>query len=252
MSKDLANPKIIEEFVITQSVLIGKQQGVVYDFGHGQLVMHKAGFGILKNFDVSKINEVLNFFDNTEIPKYFHLYNPPENLIEAIKTQKLKYNYKTRKRIVLKSITKNLLEYNLPNGYAAVPITKKNFKLTAELPLDLANKFWNGEKDFLENSFGIIILDKLKRVISICYGAAIFNGTVEIDIYTVEKYRGMGFAKAVASAFINMCKKRKLIANWDCFEDNLPSINTAISLNFYTVANYNFLSIYKLNERKNS
>ncbi|MCL1874757.1 MAG: GNAT family N-acetyltransferase [Synergistaceae bacterium] len=56
---------------------------------------------------------------------------------------------------------------------------------------------------------------------------------LEIGIETVEKYRGMGFARAACMALIDYCIENGLEPVWSCRLENTPSTNLAKSLGFF-------------------
>ena len=70
------------------------------------------------------------------------------------------------------------------------------------------------------------------------------NNISEIDIATLNDYKKKGLAKIIAEEFIEDSIRRNISANWDCFEENTPSLRTAESLKFTRLREYLFLSIY--------
>jgi L-amino acid N-acyltransferase YncA len=63
----------------------------------------------------------------------------------------------------------------------------------------------------------------------------------EIDVVTDIAYQRRGIGKIVAARFVKECEKKSLIPSWDCFQENLGSINLAKSVGFSRSATeYNF------------
>ena len=111
-------------------------------------------------------------------------------------------------------------------------------------PLDLDSRFWKDKKSFFNSGYGsVVYLDG--ELASICYSAAIFKGIAEIDIYSRTSLRKRGLAKIAAKSFINQCYEKNIIPNWDCFQNNIPSVFIAKSLGFKVVNEYSFYTIYR-------
>ena len=132
---------------------------------------------------------------------------------------------------------------NLGKNYQVKDIEKNDMRYLKIFDLDLYNRYWRSEDDFLEYSYGTIINYKSTPV-CICYASCIVNNIAEIDIATLPDWQGKGLAKIVAETFIEKSIMKGIKPNWDCFEDNIPSIKTALSLGFTKLKEYWFLSIY--------
>jgi hypothetical protein len=231
-------------FPITQSVISGSQNGSVFQFGQNYFILHKAGFSSLIH-STNCFEELLELFRSECIPEYFHLYNSPEVLIEKLKELSSEFSFKIRTRIRLEYISKDLLNVNKIDGFIVEKVSSSNFDHFQELGLMLDSKFWNSKDDFISGARGVVATDNKGNPVSICYAASLSNQKAEIDVLTVDKFRGMGLAKLLVSNFVNNCISDKIIASWDCFEDNFGSINTALSLKFLECKKYNFLSLFK-------
>ncbi|MFI5443714.1 GNAT family N-acetyltransferase [Polaromonas sp. UC242_47] len=90
---------------------------------------------------------------------------------------------------------------------------------------------WKSAIDFEGGSVGFFVLID-ERVVSLCFSVFVSDGCHAIDMLTIEKFRGLGLAKAVASAFMDECVHRCLKPTWDCYEHNLPSRGLAQVLGF--------------------
>jgi hypothetical protein len=231
-------------FPITQSVINGSQKGSVFQFGQNYFILHKAGFSSLIH-STNCFEELLDLFRSEYIPEYFHLYNSPEVLVAKLEELKSEFNFKIRTRIQLEYIYKDFLSVNKIDGFLVKNVNSSNFDQLQELGLMLDSKFWNSNDDFISGARGLVATDKIGNPVSICYAASLANQKAEIDVLTVDKFRGKGLAKTLVSYFVNNCISDNIIPNWDCFEDNFGSINTALSLNFLECKKYNFLSIFK-------
>lgn len=232
-------------FPITQSVVEGIQEGNIYETGDALFVLHKAGFASLINEEKCDVEELIDLFKSHNIPSYFHIYNVPDTFINKILERTDLFNTKIRKRFVLQYEGTEKLSYSVPEGYNLTPVSKTNFERLKELPLGLENKFWKGSDDFVKNALAFAIFNQAMQAVCICYSAATCNGLAEVDIWTEEKHRGKGLGKIIAAAFINQCLQLNLIPNWDCFEENIASLNTARNLGFKLISQYKLISIFK-------
>ena len=56
------------------------------------------------------------------------------------------------------------------------------------------------------------------------------NNKAEIDVATHVGFRKKGFAKEAVLGFIKLCSNCGIIPLWDCYENNIASVQTAISI----------------------
>ena len=120
-------------------------------------------------------------------------------------------------------------------------------EVNKQFDLYLFSRNWPSKPAFENGSFGVVIRIN-NEYASICYSCASANEVHEIDIFTKEKFREKGFGKLAAQAFINEAVRRKKIANWDCFTNNLGSMGLANSLGFQACSHpYKF---FTYNRRK--
>ena len=237
-------------FPVINAVLSGKQDGKIYSIQNCFFVLHKSGFAYCRaagpDVDYNKLVEFL--FLQNDLPQYFHIYDAHPVLCEAFIEDDKNVKVKMRKRVQLKFPVATL-----PAGATILPaefymerVTANNFSALTGFNLQLGNKFWSSAEDFLQNGFGFAIFAAGGQAVSICYAASVAGNVAEIDVATVAAYRQKGFAKKAVREFLNHCIQNNISANWDCFEDNIGSLNTAKSLGFERVKAYNFLSIYKV------
>lgn len=232
-------------FPIIQSVLNKTQIGELYNLGEDvSFIKHKSGFCYITNYKTSVNQNLLSIILEETYPKYTHIYDASEDLVNFISAKKDCFNTKIRNRIVLQHNGQiKLLDFDT-SIVQIVNVSDIENESLEQFPLELFSRYWNGKDDFVLNSMGVIVLYNQEPA-SICYSAA-NDHRAEVDIYTFEQYRGKNLAKIAASAFIMKCKINNIIPNWDCFADNIASVKIAQSLGFKITDEYTLLSIYKL------
>ncbi len=242
-----SNIKITEFFFpLINAVLEGLQEGKVFFENGLYFIIHKSGFSYVIDTEESEYQKLFDFFIHSQLlPSYFHIYDAAPEIIMLSSQNSDKINFKLRKRIQLKFSDErlNLLD-KIPHGYSLDKINAENFESISIFNLSLDNKFWKSKEDFLKNGFGFILTNEVCQPVSICYSACIANNTAEVDVATLSNYRKMGFAKLVVGQFVRHCLENRIIASWDCYDDNLGSIKTADNLGFKFIRTYNFLSIF--------
>ena len=235
-------------FPIINAVAEGKQDGKIYNLPDCIIVMHKCGFAYCepKRREVNYNNVVEYILKQNDLPTYFHVYDAPLPLVAAFSTHTATFNLKERKRIQLKfSDDQQTFEIKLPpQGFVVEPITINNINALSIFNLQLEEKFWRSAEDFLQHSFGYAIFSKDGAAAAVCYAASIAGNEAEIDVATMPEYQQQGLAKTAVGAFMQHCVKNNIRPNWDCFEENIGSLNTAKSLGFKEEMAYTFLSIY--------
>lgn len=236
-------------FPLINSVVLGKQEGKIFTTGNNFFIIHKSGFSYCKHDDdFDGYDALINFLiQSKEIPAYFHIYDAPQKLFDACIRNNESISTKNRKRVQLKFTGQQIiaLSENLPEGYYVKRITKEEMPLLTVFNLDIANKFWKSEEDFLQNGFGYCIFNALNEPASICYSACIAGSVAEIDVATLQPHQQKGLAMQAVISFINRCIENGITANWDCFKDNVGSLKIANSIGFKEVLDYMLLSIFK-------
>ena len=79
--------------------------------------------------------------------------------------------------------------------------------------------------------FGYCLMDG-ETVACECNAVFVGHAEAEIDIHTVEQYRGRGFARLTACAFIEECLRSGLTPNWACWPEREASWKLALRLGF--------------------
>jgi RimJ/RimL family protein N-acetyltransferase len=245
-------------FPLINSVLSGIQDGIVIGDNVDEkplFVIHKSGFSYLMNKSEDIYLPILEFLIKSEkIPQYFHLYDCDSSFLSLCKNQRDKLNLKARKRIQMRISENRRTELNIsyPIKYAIKKITLQNFESLSRFKLELEKKFWRSMEDFTKHGFGFYVFDESDLPVSICYTACVVKRIAEIDVLTLPGFQKMGLAKSVVSRFVGHCIENEIVANWDCFIENLSSKRTAESLGFVEVNKYTLLSIFNKNKHYES
>ncbi|RJS54804.1 GNAT family N-acetyltransferase [Bacillus subtilis] len=98
-------------------------------------------------------------------------------------------------------------------------------------------EYWSSASHFSSQGFGFAVLHG-NHVVSECTSIFLGGNRAEMDIYTLEEYRGMGLAYCAGSKFIEFCLENGIIPNWDCDVCNKSSITLAAKLGFKPVTEY--------------
>lgn len=99
------------------------------------------------------------------------------------------------------------------------------------------HQFWDSIDAFLQQGFGYIG-EHDNHVVSICFSAFVADQTHAIDIETLEGYTRKHYGTAVARAFIEECKLKRIRPYWDCSPDNTGSIRLAESMGMDSYFDY--------------
>ncbi|MEK7432697.1 MAG: GNAT family N-acetyltransferase [Cyanobacteriota bacterium] len=207
-------------------------------------VINKIGFSQLFCTKNSNLYDFCLFIKNSkEIPDYIHIYDSHVDLDSIFNKIELATKNRIRTQFRYNS-KKNIISDKIHPNFSIKNIDQINFNDLDVFKLDLENRFWNSKKDFLENSYALCIVNNKFEPISICYSACVSNNISEVDIATLENYRGNKLGKILTEHFINNLISKNIKTNWDCFNDNIPSFKIASDLGFEKIKEYNFLSIY--------
>lgn len=112
----------------------------------------------------------------------------------------------------------------------------------AEIPVGYTMRFIDHELAAKHPAYQPLLEPKTKRfgfclmhgedVVCECTAVFVGKDEAEIDIHTPEPYRGRGFARLTASAFIEECLRRGLTPNWACWPEREASWKLALRLGF--------------------
>lgn len=206
------------------------------------IVMNNFGFMQFigaKNFG----DDFIEFFKSpkTSLPSYLLWYSPPrqiQKLLDGFTNEHVRRRQRAR-FVLTKQIIENPVE--CPTGFKVRYLDKDLIKKTLRFKLDIDSRFWASTDDFLEHGIGACIM-KASEIISVCYSACVVDNLAEIDVVTLEEYRGMGLAIVAAQNFMSECMRRGLTPTWDCFVNNTASMELAAKLGFEKEQTYFFYS----------
>ena len=108
--------------------------------------------------------------------------------------------------------------------YSIEQITLKNINRYMDSPMlrERLENSWYSMSDFLEVSLGFAALCE-EKVIGICFGSAVYNSIIAVDIEVLKEHRKKGVAVNLAQKFINKAIMRGYTVHWDCTESNIAS-----------------------------
>lgn len=240
------------EFPLIRAVIELKQDGYIYVDSDKDpsscMAITKFGFGFMfgdtnnKDFNASIGN--LIFEESTLRVAYFLWYKPPivwiekldefpEGLINKRERIRFRFDFDRFKEIPTKG--------NFSSQYTLRRVEKYMIKKMERFGLDFPTRFWRSIDDFLTNGFGFCMF-KGEDIVSICYTACLVDGIAEVDIATLDAYRGLGLGKVLAFSFTEYCLKNHVVPTWDCFTYNEASRKIAEDIGFIEKERYPFYS----------
>lgn len=230
----------LADFPLIQSTLEQRQRGLIFrqciNGINTELIIHRSGFGyFLTDGDYwPSFIEALKYIGKPNLPQYFHLYCSKPMLNEIDDTQ---VKIRIRKRV------KWFFE---PSSGQAENIEEQLVFDHSEFAQKVKNailNFWPDIKEF-EQQVPVGSIYSEGQLASVCYPAAISKGVAEIDIMTNEKFLRQGFARMAGQAFLRATASQGLLSSWDCFDNNLASMQLAEKLGFTQHYSYDFASVF--------
>lgn len=106
--------------------------------------------------------------------------------------------------------------------------------------LDEIESCWPSGEEFRRSGFGFVAHD-MEQIVCWCTAECVSPRMCGIGIETLPAYQGRGFATLTAHRFLQHCADRGILAHWDAWTDNLPSIAAAERVGFTKIESY---SIY--------
>ncbi len=100
---------------------------------------------------------------------------------------------------------------------------------------------WGGPEEFINNSFGFVLLNAQNKVVAEAHGAWIGNGLCEIGVITHPDFRGQGFSPILTRQMLQECKIRNLTPVWSCDCKNIASRKVAAKAGFQERYQYAWL-----------
>ena len=229
------------------TIRMGQSKSGTYLF-----ILHNSGFGYIDtDGELGDALQALQYeiVNGLNLPQYFHIYS--FNEININKIDKKHFNYKLRKRIRFLHNEISNINHKFANDKYNLRATIPPCNIVAPFA-GIIKPFWKSWHSFNNDSIVSWLCDNDGTPVSFCYAAVIANGVAEVDVFTVESYRGLGLAKLVTNHFIEQAFQKNLKVSWDCFEDNLASSQLAKEIGFYQTFEINFLSLFKKNKPNNT
>lgn len=178
--------------------------------------------------------------EQAKLSKRFTLFSSSDTWDSVIKTI-LKDDLNQMRRVAFsfqQKPPKTALQ--LPKGLVLKRIDEDIISNSTEFNSPYYEEYWNSAAHFLGNGFGFAVVQG-DHVVSECTSIFLGNNRAEMDIYTLEEYRGMGLAYCAGSKFIEYCLENGMTPSWDCDVCNNSSMTLAAKLGFKPVTEY---SIY--------
>ena len=241
----------VTKYPTINAVISNVQNGYVYSNAdrNNLFVCAKFGWSLLLAEDATEISTLFDFLKaNREIPDYIHLLPPNKALIKYIEGNWPKF--KIRERCQLRYL-KNLQTFDykkiLPYGFSIVKIQDIEFSKLDVFKFDLDKRYWQSKDDFIKNAIGVCLVNPNNEFIAICYSICIADDIAEVEIFVFPEYQGKGFGRIVAESFLNLTIEKGVIAHWDTFTANTPSLALAQKLGFQKIQDYDLVSTFLRN-----
>lgn len=150
----------------------------------------------------------------------------------------MEHGYAVQKRMAFECTSPRYFvkDFMCPDGYVVQPINSIDiFKQCSGFSAKTV--LWGSPENFLENSFGYVLVSQEGKVVAECYGAWCGNDMCEIVVATHPDFQGNGFSTFLTKHFIHECFARNVTPLWSCNCDNAASIKVALKCGF-KVKNY--------------
>ena len=239
-------------FPLISAVLRGVQSGSVFvdslDEPGYAIVVNRFGFAsefIAQNQRSDLVCNLRSFLQHERIRgKYILWYAPSnESKKEILRLYSDSVRIRTRVKFHHPGLVPELTtdpEHG-PN-VSVIRIDRSNLDQVAEFNLEVGSRFWDSPSRFLEDGIGFLACLNDEPA-SICYSATLVDGLAEVDVATLERFRGKGLGLLVTRAFVKECMKSRICLSWDCFDYNVASRRLALSVGFVEAASYCFVSL---------
>lgn len=93
------------------------------------------------------------------------------------------------------------------------------------------DEVWGGIERFLVAGFGFVVLHK-GAIVSNCRSWSVKDGAAAIQVSTRARYRQLGLATVVCSAYIAHCQAAGITPEYSCVQENSASAALAGKLGF--------------------
>lgn len=198
------------------------------------------GYGILGNSEIDSnyLNDFLteSVFPSLKDKKSFEfstenkaLKNKLLSIYESkeIKSE-LEYTYRLSSLVTENFYLNPIYKIRKVSKELLKDITKFNNYLLITKRID---KSWYSYSDFFKYSLAYLSTIK-NEIVGVCFGSALFNNFVTVDIETNMNHRQNGIATNLAKYFINDAISRNYTIHWDCIHSNIASRQLVIKLGF--------------------
>lgn len=101
---------------------------------------------------------------------------------------------------------------------------------------------YNNMEDYLMRGIGYSPIIN-NKVCGFCTSEYPSKSAIAIGIEVLDEYQRQGYAKAMTKAFLYRATQRGLSIYWECWKNNIASVNTALSCGFEIVADYPILFV---------
>jgi GNAT superfamily N-acetyltransferase len=95
----------------------------------------------------------------------------------------------------------------------------------------IVGRFWRSRDEFVRKANAVVTLHR-GTIAAICYAAAEADRRVEIDVFTLPEHRAHGVGRYTVRRFVERCLNRSLQPLWDCFTNNVGSMQLCRSAGF--------------------
>lgn len=119
---------------------------------------------------------------------------------------------------------------NIPAGFSLRKVNEGLLDMYSDIDRDY-KRLWRSSKEYVKHGGGFCLL-YYGQITAICNSIYVGNGHAEMDIITAKRFRGRGFGRLVATAFIKNCQKSDIKPYLEASVDNKASIHLAHSLGF--------------------
>lgn len=220
---------------LIETVLYQNKGGGIFYFGDlidaNYLIFHRGGFAHinLNPFDESLAADFFRDLDafiqtNSAIPDYLMFYHVPDNLLSYWQDQEKKY-FKIRRRIRYEIDNQHFMtldpaSYAVPPNHQLRPLQECPYEDLEVFELALDTKFYDGQDEFLRNSFGFVLYNEEERPVSLSYLMCLVGRNSECDLKTLPDFRNKGYGYVTITNYVRESILRKINVGWDCFVDN--------------------------------
>ncbi|WP_456279988.1 GNAT family N-acetyltransferase [Bacillus sp. K7] len=214
----------VDEHTFPKSFLIGTESGIYFIAG-------EEGNQDFNDF-------VAEYYEKqVKSTKRFTLFSSSDTWDRVMKTI-LKDELNHMKRAAFSFQQKpSITELQLPKGFVLKRIDEDIISNSTEFNKTYYEDYWGSVSQFSSKGFGFAVLHG-NQVVSECTSIFLGHNRAEMDIYTLEEYRGKGLAYYVGSEFIDFCLKNEMVPSWDCNVNNESSFRLAAKLGFKAKTEY--------------